>query len=155
MLQRVQSLFLLASVILQVVFISAPLAHYVLADSANIDFYCNGFFTHAGIIKITVLSTAALYILAWVNLFLSSTAIFLFKKRKLQIRLCLYTLLLTVGLIVLSGIYLIRFKSANEVQLVSYSLYLLIPLVNILLLYLAVRGIKKDELIVKSYDRLR
>lgn len=154
MIQRIQSLFLLAATTLQIVFLFSPLSTFLLKDNETIMLYCNGFrdnVTNAG----TILSNIPLLILGISILALTFFDIFLYKKRTLQIRICIYTILLNVGLIAFIVLVISGFLKNNPISAHSYSIAIAIPLVNIILLFLAFRGIRKDELLVKAYERLR
>jgi len=85
---------------------------------------------------------------------LSLTAIFLFKRRKIQL---VFVYIVTFLSFVLTGIeaYLIyHVLSLKELNIVP-GFRILIPPVIIILAILAARGIKHDERLVKSYERLR
>ena len=89
----------------------------------------------------------------------SLVCIFLFKNRKLQYRLAVLDLLLSIGWIVLQY-FLIDGKETTFIQkdmLVSatYLPAAFIPIPVIILLFLAARGVRKDEKLIKSLDRLR
>jgi uncharacterized paraquat-inducible protein A len=89
------------------------------------------------------------------SLFLTIYAIFQFKNRKFQMRLIQLAMLLQpiIGAIVF--IYADKMAKLSEDATVSYSPILAVLLVNILLYYLALRGVKKDDALVRSADRLR
>ena len=86
---------------------------------------------------------------------LSLVAIMLFKNRKSQYRLTMTTLFLTIGFIFLEYYVIEDFKKDNVIQTGSYQIAALLPVVMVILLILAARGIRKDEKLVKSLDRLR
>ncbi len=75
--------------------------------------------------------------------------IFLFKNRKLQLRVVLVTVM--VSILNLAMYYLETKKFADG----EYSLTAIIGLTIPILLILAARGINRDEKLVKSLDRLR
>ena len=81
--------------------------------------------------------------------------IFLFKNRKLQFRLCIIGILLSILVIVLEYYKTTGFKEANAFQSGSYQPGALIPFAIVIFFYLAAKGINKDEKLVKSLDRLR
>lgn len=85
---------------------------------------------------------------------LSFSAIFLFKKRKLQLRLVFIVILLTVVFIGITLYYLFWVTEKFQAELVP-GFKMLIPLLILIFGILAFIGIKKDEKLVKSYDRLR
>jgi glucose-6-phosphate-specific signal transduction histidine kinase len=80
--------------------------------------------------------------------------IFLYKKRKLQIRLCYALLLLPVLLYVIYFIFDRQFLPLSEF-FQQTPLTFVFPFIAVILIYLAIRGIKKDEKLVRSLDRLR
>jgi carbon starvation protein CstA len=85
---------------------------------------------------------------------LALVAIFLFKNRILQLRVVTILILMTVVLILLLAYYSYVVIS-NYDGSITLNVKMLIPVVLLILSFLAFRGIKKDELLVKSYDRLR
>jgi uncharacterized membrane protein YsdA (DUF1294 family) len=86
---------------------------------------------------------------------LSLVCIFLFKNRKLQFRLCIIGILVSILVIVLEYYKTTGFKEASAFQSGSYQPGALIPFAIVVFFYLAAKGIKKDEKLVKSLDRLR
>jgi hypothetical protein len=80
--------------------------------------------------------------------------IFLYKKRPLQLRLTLLLLILEFLLIVAGAAYALSFVRINS-DAITLTVSLLFPFVEIILTFLAYRGIKHDEKLVRSYDRLR
>ena len=86
---------------------------------------------------------------------LALVCIFLFKNRKLQFRLCIIGILISIATIILEYTKAADFKQVNNFQSGSYQLGALIPFLIVILFILAARGIYKDEKLVKSLDRLR
>jgi len=78
--------------------------------------------------------------------------IFLYKSRLMQMRLCIYNILLLVGMtgVIIFTLYNVRFDPS-----VSFRLPIVFPVVSAILHYLAFRGIRKDELMVEALSRLR
>jgi hypothetical protein len=83
---------------------------------------------------------------------LNLAALFMYRRRVLQMRLCIYNMLLLAGL---TGVMLFVTHSVQSLQSVSYRLPAVFPVVAAILHFLAFRGIRKDELIVQSLSRLR
>ena len=137
MIQRQQSLWLLLSTICA--FLSYILPFYSGTRQGN-----------NGIEKaiIDAASTYALKILTGISLLVSLITIFLYKNRKLQFRLCLGGVLLSLLIIVLYF---------DEVKNLSGSISLSAVFVFAILIgyILAAAGIRKDQKLVKSLDRLR
>ena len=85
---------------------------------------------------------------------LSFAAIFLFKKRKIQLKFTVFVILLTIIFIGLILFYAFWITGKYKAEPVT-GLKMLIPLLLLVFGILAYRGISKDENLVKSYDRLR
>ena len=79
--------------------------------------------------------------------------IFLFKKRMLQIRLTIFSTILLIGYYATLVTFIFMLK--EESMTFSPSWTVCLPLVAIILNWLAIRAIGKDEVLVKAYDRLR
>lgn len=75
--------------------------------------------------------------------------IFLFKKRTLQLRLCVLGILLEAILIFL------YYREVKTFTLGTYSLTAILHSIIVLAFVLAARAINKDEKLVKDSDRLR
>ena len=75
--------------------------------------------------------------------------IFLFKKRPLQLRLCVLGIFLEALLIFL------YFREVNTFTKGTYSLTAILHGVIVFSFFLAARGIFKDEKLIKDSDRLR
>jgi hypothetical protein len=81
---------------------------------------------------------------------LLAVIILLFKARKIQIRLCIYTSLIMLGLQVWMGA--VYFKNMASTRFPVTTVF---PLISIILVILALRAIGSDEALVQSYNRLR
>ncbi|MCB0756668.1 MAG: DUF4293 domain-containing protein [Flavobacteriales bacterium] len=103
----------------------------------------------------TVFGSYSIAVAFGLSLFLTVYAIFQFKNRKFQMRLIQLAMLLQpiIGAIVF--IYADKMAKLSEDATVSYSPVLAVLLLNVLLYYLALRGVKKDDALVRSADRLR
>lgn len=82
------------------------------------------------------------------SMILSLVTIFLFKDRKLQIRLCLVGLALSVLLLLF---YYLEIKQVKGTFSLSALLVLAIPIS----FFMAFRGIRADQKLVRSLDKLR
>jgi hypothetical protein len=99
-------------------------------------------------------SLIPLSVIVLVICILSFSAIFLFKNRKLQLKLAVVVIILTVVFIAMTLYYLFWVTGKYDVELVP-GFKMLIPLLIFISGILAYRGIKRDENLVRSYDRLR
>lgn len=80
---------------------------------------------------------------------ISAVTIFMFKDRKLQMRLCLLGILVSVLILVL---YILNMK---KLITSTPALWAILPVVVIASYFMAFRNIRKDEKLVKSLDKLR
>lgn len=96
-------------------------------------------------------------ILAALSILLSLFAIFKFKTRKTQISLAWLNILVCIGLQAWLFIRINNFNSqpTNANIAGHYWVGSFVPIVVIILLFMAKAGIRKDEKLVKSLDRLR
>lgn len=78
----------------------------------------------------------------------------LFKNRKLQIRASVLSTLLFAGVLIMILFYIFIFEKNIGAEPI-YNIKLSFPLVGLVFGYLAFRAILKDELLIKSYDRIR
>lgn len=78
--------------------------------------------------------------------------IFNFKKRRLQVvlnRIIMFGFLITLGFAITDMI------GSGDANNVTFGLALLAPPLGVILVFLANRGIKKDENLIKSSERIR
>lgn len=94
-------------------------------------------------------STLYMAILVCLTLAVAFVTVFLYRKRWLQVRLCLA---LTVMLL---GIEAFIILSMHRDYAVDYSVTDLFPIIALLFVYFAYRGISKDIALIKSLDRIR
>ena len=149
MIQRIQSVYLLVVTILMVICMCNPVGS-IVASTYEISEFGNLFIILPDGTK--DYSTWALFIILLIVAGLSLGTIFLFKKRMLQIRLAIFSIVMMVGyyLALLAYIFLLA-----EDTTFSASWTVCLPLVGIILNWLAIRAIGADEALVRAYDRLR
>ncbi len=89
-----------------------------------------------------------------ISAFLVFVDIFLFRHRALQMRVCTFCIILMIGwYLVFAALAFVL--GDGLVGVYRPRAWAAIPMVNAILLYLAFRAILRDELLVKSLDRLR
>lgn len=152
MIQRIQTLYLVLALIITGVLFTMDLAQ--LANET-------GLFTLTvdGIYSVDetnalVMPAYALMALLITNLLLLFVTIFLYKKRILQIRLCGMGLALLAGL---SGMIFYWGKTASK-ELgaeLSFSWAIVLPIIALVLVFLAMKAIGKDEALIRWIDRIR
>jgi len=80
--------------------------------------------------------------------------IFSYKKRILQMRLSVFSILLMIGSIGLIFFYALHGQGKIHGE-IFYLYPVIFPVVSTILAFLAFKGVKKDEELVRSYDRIR
>ncbi len=85
---------------------------------------------------------------------ISLITIFLYKNRKIQLRLTLVLIILTATLLVAYFHISLSVIGKFEAQFVP-GFKMVLPVLMLIFSILAYRGIRKDDQLVKSYDRLR
>lgn len=151
MIQRIQTLFLLAVAVLSGLLLTGDLINLSAEGGTLFSFGFAGVTDSEG--EVLQRLWPMTVILALVPL-LALAAIFLYKKRSVQMRLTMLVLLLSLGTIILGAFYILMFDRKIDVTVV-WKIRAVFPLVSAILAWLAYRGIMKDDLIVRSYDRLR
>jgi len=150
MIQRIQTVYLLGVLILVTLCFFFPMAEFI-TSSGQLDTY-----TIHGLTKaITGKNLSEIFsFLAGIAVGATLASIFLYKKRKRQMLACYTIIFILVALNILIFIQIVQLKKELS-MMVTYKLPFLFPLISAVLTFLAYRGIKKDDELVKSYDRLR
>ena len=155
MIQRKQTLYLLIAVILMVLVMSFPLGKYLVGD----DEFILTVFSMSLVGSGKVIGTIPLTILSVLALAIPLITIFLYKRRLVQIRLCFAEFVILAGLQGFVVWYLLHAKStlavSGEELSVVYTLPAIFPLISLFFIWLALRGIMKDEALIRSMDRIR
>lgn len=151
MIQRKQTLYLLLSAVL--------MALLIFLDSAKVFTAEHGVytFTSLGYSDVSGSLIFPMWLLAVLNVFLvlfSFFTIFLFKNRVLQMRFTMLGLLFKVGFVALAYFLLTNFRPEGYVGM-SFTPWMALPFLAIILDFLAHRGIAIDERKVRFMDRLR
>lgn len=152
MLQRPQTLYLLGGFILSLLLLTGPVAQFGLEGSIYLLKHV-GLFDGEGT-KMEVM-TWPMTVLFGSVLGLSFLNIFLYRHRMLQMRICIFLILLAVGMIGMIFYYIAVVRNQLEGASVLHQWRIVLPPIIAILLYLAFRRIRRDELMVKAYDRIR
>ncbi|MGL5015551.1 MAG: DUF4293 domain-containing protein [Bacteroidales bacterium] len=99
-------------------------------------------------------STWALFAILSSIAIISLIAVFLYKKRVIQMRLAGFSILLWVGFLIAYALFAITIKKEINAEF-SIEYILALPLVGIVLDWMAIRSIGSDEALVRSLDRIR
>jgi len=152
MIQRIQTLYLLAIAAMMATAVFTPLAYFV----AGADEYLLYAFSLKG--GETTYSTLYMGIVVALAAIIPFVTIFLYKNRMLQIRLCAVELVLLVGSVIFMAIYYYlggRMFSQLEFNTQGFRIAIIFPVVSLILDYLAMRAIFHDEMLVRSLNRIR
>ncbi|MCD7899183.1 MAG: DUF4293 domain-containing protein [Bacteroides sp.] len=149
MIQRIQTVYLLLVVALLITALCLPLGTFVSTEMVNYKF------TNLGVTQAdNFYSTWGLFSILLLSAIISFATIFLFKNRILQLRMTIFSTILLVGYYITFLVFLFNIKSSLGASFqINWALCL--PLISIILNYLAIRAIGKDEVLVKAADRLR
>ena len=158
MIQRIQSIYLLAGALLFFFMINNPLAEIVSAEQEliiQLNYLEIESATPAADGEFEKQSVWPLTVLLIVIMVLELITIFLFKKRTLQMRFCMFNILLMFGLVAMIYYYT-KFAPIGIERADSVLLWpIVVPFISIILTYLALKAIQKDDALVKSWERLR
>ena len=152
MIQRIQTLYLLAAFALCLGCLCTPIAHFMVSESMEkVDMY-NLWLVSEGqhlfsfcpvMMGILVITAVVVFMDIW-----------FFRHRALQMRLASFSMILLVAWYIAYGI--ISYLLSTEMPATWRPHWTAaLPAVAFILLYLAFRGILKDEMLVRSLDRLR
>lgn len=151
MIQRIQSVYLLLVTVLLVMAMCMPVGQFIGADGVT-----SHVFKPLGVTLAdgTFQSTWGLFGILLLGALIALCTIFLYRNRMLQVRMTIFSSLLLVGYYIAFFVFMFVLKDdLNASFQLGWALCL--PLVAIILNYLAFRGIYRDELMVKAADRLR
>ena len=162
MIQRRQTIFMLLAAIISALLFFMPLASFN-ADGEVMRFTIFGIQNPIETITLSKSYTWPLIVLTVLMTVLPLYTIFRYKKRELQVKLCHLNMLLNIVFIGVMFLYydgdiqeIIKAVEGDSYTLdVAYFIGMVLPLVNLVLEILAIRGIKKDIELLKSVDRLR
>ncbi len=158
MVQRIQSLFLLAAALVVALLFALPLASYEQADGGRYLLGVLGLTTADGVEVADVSLKLPLHVLAAILGALLLVTIFFFKDRTRQVRFVRFSYLAAVSLLVAEWItHASVLAYLEQGGKVDYALQpgFFLPFAAIFLGLAAERAIKKDEALVRSADRLR
>lgn len=154
MIQRIQTLYLLLVTILCAVTLFTPLAWF----GGSGEEFTLGAFALKSTDGEVLHSTVYLGILLVLATLLPLVTIFLYKRRMLQIRLCVVEMVFLVGCALMEGIYYyLGCRVVSDLALSAHGIRatIALPVVSLLFAWLAVRAIFRDEVLVRSTDRIR
>jgi len=155
MIQRIQSIYLFLTSVLSIIFLKGVYLTFIDNSGSQINLTLSGLqrISENGLGEkigdALVFSVSGLIIPA-----VSLITIFLFKRRDHQLILVRILLLIILIFIAASLGYIFYIISKYDADPGNWY-KLLVPLFQFVLVILAFRGIKRDDDLIKSYDRLR
>lgn len=156
MIQRAQSIYLLMVTVLMSFLLLWPYAS--LSPDANevLSFRSHAIVslssdTVTGILK----PTLPLLMLVLITGIISLVNIFMYHHRIKQIRICLLNTGLLVVLMLLMVYYYYSTMHSVDPTQHAFRLPAILPVLSIILTLVAARAIHRDEMLVKSYERIR
>ena len=147
MIQRIQTVYIFISAILIASLLKLKFADLSL-NNELFTFVAKGVFSGEELI----FNGLAIFILIPIVALLHFIVIFLYKKRILQIRILVFSVVLLLGLFGLFFYYTYVGISGAKV---AFKIPVVFPIVAVILDYLAIRGIGKDEALIRSLNRIR
>ncbi len=147
MIQRIQTVFILVSALL-----IASLMKLTFAElSVNNELYT---FVAIGIFNgdELIFNGMAIFIFIPIITLLHFVVIFLYKKRILQIRILVFSIVLLLGLF---GLFFYFTYAGFDGTKVAFKIPVVFPIIAAILDFLAIRAIGKDEALIRSLNRIR
>jgi len=155
MLQRIQSVYLLLASLAIFALFLFPLAHNVYVNGVPINITVMGSYIDAGGQQVLKDHFAALTAVTAIVGIIPLIVIFLYKNRKQQITLCYSTILVIIGYSFWLAQSAKTVTGGVTLAPANFGIGLFLCPFSILLLILAIKGIQRDEKLIKSADRLR
>lgn len=147
MLQRIQTIYILVAELLVASLLTLKLAD-ISVNGDLMELLAKGIFKGEEMI----FNGLPLLIFIGIITLLHIVIILMYKKRILQIRMLVFTIILLLGLF---GMFFYFTYSGFEGAKVAFKIPVAFPVVAVILDWLAIRAIGKDEALVRSLDRIR
>lgn len=147
MIQRIQTIYIFIAAVLVALLLKLDFAELAV----NGELYV---FNAKGIISDGQILFDGLPVMGFIGLItlLHLVIIFLYKKRIRQIRFLSFTILLLLGLV---GVMFYFLYAAFEDAEIVFKIPVVFPVLAVILDYLAIRAIGKDEALIRSLNRIR
>ncbi|MCA1764172.1 MAG: DUF4293 domain-containing protein [Cryomorphaceae bacterium] len=158
MIQRVQTIYLFLALLAGLATFFLPFAHYLSGDVKIGEFAMFGVFNvQSDMLEMTNPYPFPTYIFGILISIIPLIAILLFKKRPVQMKVTRLGFLVNLGFVVFLFFAIDKINESvfdSTAEVLHHSGFYL-PIAAMVFLFLAVRGIKKDEALVRSLDRIR
>lgn len=147
MIQRIQTIYILIAGVLIASLLKLKLADIAVNDDL-MELLSTGIMKGEDI----VYNGLPIFILISIITLLHVAAVLLYKRRIIQIRILVFTIILLLGLFGL--IFYFTYSGFKDAE-VAFKIPVAFPIVAIILDWLAIRSIGRDEALVRSLDRIR
>jgi hypothetical protein len=152
MLQRRQTLFLLGAFILSLLMFTGPVSLITIEGGEIILKHSGAYDMNGEDLGVSTWPMTVYFGMVSALIFFS---IFSYLNRVRQMRIVLFLMIFSAGMLALI-IYYVHYIKTNFDGLQNiFQWRIVIPPIILILLYLAFKGIQKDELMIKAYDRIR
>jgi hypothetical protein len=154
MIQRIQTIYLLIAALLIGSLFFVPYAEIVNGKGGIYCFDSKGIYPEATQNSAIIIGSIPLVILCVISVIFILVTIFQYNNRVRQITFSKVNIFI---LLILSGLMCYDVWRGVELITGSYSIkiFLAFPLIAIVLIYLAIKAMIKDEKLLKSIDRIR
>jgi len=147
MIQRIQTIYILLAAILTATLFKLKFADLIV-NNELLTFTAKGIFKDAE----QVFNGLPILIFIGIIALLHLAIIFMYKKRIRQIRFLVFSIILLLGLF---GMFFYFTYAGFDDAKVAFKIPVAFPVVAIVLDYLAIRAIGKDEALIRSLNRIR
>jgi len=154
MIQRKQTVFLLLGIIVAVICLCMPVGFFTAQGMAPESVMTNLGIT-ATVGDTTTLTVTPLILLLPLSIVVALVTIFLYKNRRQQMRLCIFNVFIILLWYGCCAYYAFYAKDGVEGSVFRPAFAVCLPLVSLIFYVLAYRGVKADERLVRSMDRIR
>jgi len=153
MLQRIQSLYLIIVVIALSLMFLFPVANITMSTGEIYDFFIYGISSNGNSAKALSINWTSVAMIS-ILLLNALVTIFMYRRRLVQVRLTIVNIFMMLG-----SIFLLWYNISRQAEVagadIRYLIPMIIPILCIILSYLAIRAIGKDEALIRSMDRIR
>ena len=154
MIQRIQSLYLLISSAICTILIFSPLASFRQGDQIAAELFSYGVKKVGNADLLISYNPVILVVLVTISAMLGIFTIFQYKKRPLQVLLSTFNIIILLVMLGMMVYYCIVISQGLNGS-INYYIQAIFPFISIILLFLAIKSIRKDEKLIRSVDRIR
>ena len=157
MIQRIQTIYLLVAAICSVVCLSLPLGRYVDDGLLTAKLYNLCIMQMGGAEHVFSFAAVPLFVILLLVVVISLYTVFMYRNRKLQMRLCSFSSLLVIGWYIVYAVLAKLWGGFIDVTSLSFApgVGAALPAVALIFNLMARRAINADEKRVRAADRIR